>query len=255
MAEGDEKTDKTTVDRVLKYISLGSILFLIGGIFYNTTYFAAFDIDIFDYMDLSECVSLFIPHSLYIFAISLVIAPLSLMLYLQQRWIVQQIEKKPSVLYERIFSSLPFVLLLFCMIFFRSSMTFDVPFEEAIGMLILFWVLTLAIQETLFYRKRFTYISNLVLSLGVYMMAFIGFAILDCRNKINAVKESKSAICVTLLINDTTKVKTDSTTAYIGQTKNYIFIYNRPTKATRAIPKTKVTEIEFTELPASDHKH
>ena len=105
-------------------------------------------------------------------------------------------------------------------------------------------VLLLAIH----FKNILVFIPRFITYGVLYLIVFTGYLIINCNERIDKVKFNKANFVVSFTMNDSINVKTDSVMLYIGQTRDYIFTYNKINKTTLIIPKNRIDNLEFSEM-------
>jgi hypothetical protein len=87
----------------------------------------------------------------------------------------------------------------------------------------------------------------------VYLV-FIGYGVIHTRGNAYNTLHDKPEYELTLLLkdkpihSDTTLISTSKTIVYTGQTKNYLFLYNRNEKTAHIIPREQIVDLQTTKI-------
>jgi hypothetical protein len=108
------------------------------------------------------------------------------------------------------------------------------------------YIILFFIQEVrIAYRKQYNYIIPATyVNVGIFIISMTSYIIYDTLNSAYDIKNYKKYLGSEIQI-DSKVIKSDSVITYIGQTKNYIFFYNRKTKESTTYPKDKLVSIKL----------
>lgn len=248
-------TSSISLEKLLKYISLASVFFYLGSIAYHIYYYQAFNINIVEYIDLSESLLLFIPFLLKILIVSIILTPLLFLYFFFIRKAILRIFAKhnPKIMSRSdiIFISMTGVIFVITMAFYPKSFM-----GISRDLMILTQVLLVAFNCVIFLNNYFinmtTIMPKTVFYSLLFAIVFVVYLFINCNSRINGVKNHEYKFEAVLTLNDSTKIITDSANLYVGQTRNYFFIYSQKNKTSTVISKTKETKIEIKELPDSE---
>jgi hypothetical protein len=237
-------------------------VFLIGLVYVKLSlYYGHFNIDIINYLELSEILTLFLPDLVtYILVLGVVLFILFLVQTKSEA--IRSFEKKEKVIVTPSFLNrvkgiyrytklilFPVVFLLICYLisFIWIRDAFWVLFYKTF-ILPVFYILTFLFFEFEYryfeiYGKRIgaTY-SNLFFICSMVCL----FSIASAKSETLRVEKGESKI-ISFTFNSK-NVSTNNTTVYIGQTKNYLFIYNVIKKETAVYQKDDLIDFRITEI-------
>jgi len=88
--------------------------------------------------------------------------------------------------------------------------------------------------------------SKRFISIIINTLLFIGFVIAFTQTQIKAIKNDKSTYGVSIIFDNDKLLISDSVNYYIGNTKNYLFIYHERNNTTDVIPMTRIKQLTIT---------
>ncbi|ULQ51709.1 hypothetical protein [Flavihumibacter fluvii] len=219
-----------------KYIPTTATLIFTFGILYNFYFYKYFGINIFEFIDLSESLLLFIPRVtdplifiVLIVAFLISTAPFlwSLDTYLEMGW-VRIIDN--GIKHIRIAKTLSFLAKFFITYLVGNYMVFSFYPNQGIWLfgiflpwvaIIIFIPLTLIIININGFSEKFNKTS---LRLSFILITIVPTIIILVDNNIYAVLKLNKEVVITY--NDNSVFKSDSTLSYIGKTKNCLFMFD-----------------------------
>jgi hypothetical protein len=143
-------------------------------------------------------------------------------------------------------NKLSFILGAFCIILVIFFGKWD---EKKIAIIVsypgIFLIVFLMREIRIAYSKQYNY-SIPATYLNVFLILYLltTVTVRDTLNDVAAIKENYKYLGTQVKL-DQTVITSDSTTTYVGQTKNYIFFYNLKTKESYTYPKTKLASIKL----------
>jgi len=213
-------------ESVEKFLPLLSIVILLSSILKNYIYFSNFNININEYIDLSEFPLLFINDVLFylLFIISfLIYLPfIYLRTYFRNKFGSKYFNFNHTNKFIKI--SVPSIIILTIITCFGNS-----PLDIKLAQIMVYLPLVLAflllyLDKDLEFSKKYCLIVSIILM-------FV-FSIFNAFSDIYKVENTKVKQKVTFNV-DNKNIKTDKLkNIYLGKSRNFLFIYNKQTKET-----------------------
>ena len=227
------------ISKLLKLCSFMAILLAVAGLSYNIIYYRVFDIYITDFIDLSESLMLFFPK-LRIIGGFIVGYSLSYTLY----WI-----------FLKDHNSNKRVWLIFSLFITGGIAVYFFIFEHLLGYLCVFGLLIFPhiLQIALQWIKRkfnlqlpryFNFTFYISFSFVILSLIFSYFSAVNVKRTkkyryVEVVSYNDAKKSLDTMVIDNTKY------VYFGQTKNYLFIYNRGENSSQVYGLSKMVCIKY----------
>jgi hypothetical protein len=243
--------EKNQLNKILKYFP-GFIIFL--GIVKLIFFYKSFNIQIVDYLNLSEVLISFIDKAILYIIIAFV--PILLVLTFWGEVIAKSntitFEEKLSKNFsQRVFSDIkenifPFILTLIGIIFFivkgKWSIEIGAIYFSYFGCYIVIFITR---EIRIAYKKQYNY-SIPPTYLNFFFLIYL-FTILLLQNTIQEIKEikEKHKYLGTMIFLEKETITCDSNNTYVGQTNDYLFLYSISEKRSTVIPKKGIQKIIF----------
>ena len=240
-------------DKLSSYISLISVGIIISGIVFNYQYYHHFNIVITEYIDLSESLLMFIPLLIEVFQ-ALVTVVILLFLNVLTTFIggLVAVGSLPlKLMLKRVIIFSPIVIVLYLILHFLFSpykITIETFVPPLIGILAYSGIQFAQYQTSLNKPLREYYKIYLI----VIVILFLGYSELGTLLKIDTIEQVTTNIPYRFTFTDSSTLKSDSIHSFIGQTKNYCFIYNRNDKRTQVLSRANIKEMYFAEPKESN---
>ena len=243
-----------------KDIALLAPIIIIAGLLKQIIYYAFFNVPIVQFIDLNEIIVLFSEDILHIIGLFVILGFISFLghnaktkwkllrfqvKYYNENEILLRIWKYITINYVNILILLGLAILIWSDVFDKEEL--DVTTRILIGIDTTFFLIRFGIYEIKreLYRKGKLEKKNKRIenNFAIFILA-INLILIFSVKEVDRVKYQGKYSNVTITLKNDTLVS-DSTSFFIGKTKNYIFFYKTQTNKTRVIPCNRVLEIEF----------
>jgi hypothetical protein len=237
-----------SADRILKYLSLMSIFLIIDGVGYNVFFYQQFNIEITDYIDLAESLQLFIPNAIVVLLASIPSATAYVFvvryfdLHNERRAQVNPVNNTwGSIIFSNLFGLIIGIggVYLFGLLFKSDE------FSEIWLKAILFPACYLALDIYRKLKDQFTFHHGIAKFILINTIIFIFYLVFFTIDNAKKIKNGKGKYDIALTMKTSPMLRTDSTSVYIGQSRNYVFLYNLKRKESSVISKSEINQIQI----------
>lgn len=240
-------------DQLLKYASVCSLLIYLGSIIYNVLYYSGFNIQILNYIDWSESLLLFIPQFFEILFLVLLVTPIifyschfTFLFFMRKfervlkkltwmHWIIICIESLSVLLLPGSKSNN-----------FPASNQSMMPYVIVFDLIFTTGYLILA-QYTFKSKIKIRFVHMLPFMLFIYLVQLLYVSYTEMLKVMNGVPNE----FVSFKYKDSVTVTTDKDLLFVGQTHNYLFLYNKKTKTSMVYSREKADQLQFTKTRKS----
>ncbi|MCE4565409.1 hypothetical protein INQ51_13910 [Maribellus sp. CM-23] len=243
-----------------KNIAILTPIIITAGLLKYIIYYAFFHVPIVQFIELNEIIVLFsedIIHILGLFILLGFISFLGSTTKTKMKTLRFQIKyyKEPEIeiriwKYLRL-NYVNIIILLGLAIFIWTNISHKQELKITTQILIAIDTIFFVIRFIVLELKRELFLKNKLEKKNQKIETFFGIFILALNlilifsvNEFDNVKYDGKYSHVVITLNDET-LKSDSTSFYIGKTKNFVFYYNTDSNTTRVIPCSRVLEMEF----------
>lgn len=244
-------------DKISDFFSVISAVLVVFGMTYNILLYKNFNVDISEYISLTESLMLFLP-ALPKF---LLLLPLMLLAYDVLRPSVVYSEKinedyALSNLFDGFFLTKKGILwtssifIVVSIVAFVLSATLNIRSFRFLGYGAAFAFVAMFLPVTL--RMIFNSLKHKKLPRSVPIFIYLGIffslvVLISVDTKTFRIVHGFKNPSVHLIFSDDKTMITDSIIRYIGKTDNFIFFYNKTTKATSIIPISEIKEYKYSD--------
>ncbi|MEJ8591486.1 hypothetical protein JSO54_09590 [Riemerella anatipestifer] len=217
---------KDTVEKLLKFLPLLSIIILLSSILKNYIYFSNFSVNINEYIDLSEFPLLFINDVLFYFLFIISFIIYLPFIYARTYFRNKYGSENFSFKYSNKFTNfaIPAVIILTIYTCFDNS-----PLDIKLIKIMIYLTLIFAFI-LLYLDKDIEFSKNYCLVFSIFFMFL--FSVFNAFSDIYKIENGKAKQEVSFEINDEL-IKTDKlNNIFLGKSRSFIFIYNKKTKET-----------------------
>jgi hypothetical protein len=239
----------TGIESVIKFFSLLYVILITCGFTYSFFFFKNFGVNITEYIELSEAVSLFIP----LLADSLVVMLLFIVLFYYMNKALlfgqpnndRQAHEKKMLRKSMVTFSLIYLAVIILVIILSF---FGIDMRRGLYMLItifiaLFLPLILEMIFSVFTKTWKIDLSPIFRDVLYIMMIIISIVLWTSFSKTERVYRKSGYKHFEILFNNgDSKLESDSSIYYLGRTKNYLFIYDFNKKQSRVISVSNIKE-------------
>ena len=234
-----------SIDKLLKYLPLVSVLIVAISYLKQSVYYYQFNIDIINYISLSEFFSLFLKDSLFI--ISMILVTLLSIFYLRNLSKVRKILTKVNLYLKILISLIIWGLVIFLSIFLFNDIKNDIKgidFNLSILIVIVpaFLYLITFFSLLIMLKKNISRTYKIGTGIVFIVLITITIALFQAQQ----VKENLYQNRYEINISEKT-IETNENLVRIGQTEKYFFLFNRKNQSSKVIAVKDI--IDVTILP------
>lgn len=215
-----------------KYSTISGVLIIILSYIHHYLFYREFNIDIINYVNFSELLTLFLRNSI------IILVTLILVIFL---FFYTKITKKLlSNKFSNYIIPLIFIFIfLFMLINAKMNLTgykLNIEIAQILFIFLIFILFSLALR--IFINNLFSINTRLVIFIGIAIIFTISNSKLEAyKIKYGTLRNSYTIILKNTIIN------TDNNLIRIGQTQNYFFLYNRQNRTSKIIKSENINEI------------
>ena len=236
-----EKKEFSIIDFLKKASVLAGILLPVAAVYYNLRYYRTFNITITDYIDFSESFMMFIPK-LRTLLLIIAFAALPVLSYFSF------IKTKCKRLR---YAGVIYLIVIIPILWYLYKHSDPVLPTELLIYYSGLWVL--AAVPVLFMFKKTVLLKYPKESSFFFLITISAIIVVGtCELHSKIIHRYKIYTYVCIMAQDSTTYFMDSTNIFVGQTKHYIFAWNKATNISTVIPIEKAKVFEFKGPRVSD---
>lgn len=244
IVEDQEMNESSTLDKLVKYLPLGSALLIILGVLKTSVYYNWFGVDIMSYLSITEVLTLFLND--YVSLITILFVGIAHLLLSAEYF-----HKTEELIGEDVFESKikKYKWVLFSIFTLISTVlglmlyNGDLPLLDITIYLFVFFAVQMIV--TLFLSKKKDKDINMRPIMNFLLLIVIGSIVPLMSAKDIQEVEQLEGQKVTLTMTNSELIQSDSLNLYLGKAGAYYFFYNSETEVTRIIKAEDVKEVEI----------